>query len=304
MPHYSLLPLAIFISLTFLYRVHGQKYEYAAKCIAANEKCPSSLSKKSIHCSPYTYVKKQSKKCLKNACKFCSWGSNWKITNICQRWAIRHWCYGGKKPTGPGPHKNQNQRPSRATPMKPASTSVNEGSKVVICMSKVRPQSSWTRKGTGLTWRASAGDQIDPEGSGEMCFNFKVPVTGIYYVTAVTSAPNRSDNNDLWIKLGSGLRLFEAKSMRFRTRGSGYFKGYQNIGGNMKADILSSVDNNPHQFLSYKLSKGSQQTICMSGRSSRFTVYKFVLVQCSGDSCSRNSKHIKDSMEGMTTSSC
>lgn len=301
-PRIVLLAL-IAIALIAIFSVHcdaeSQKYEASAKCIALNEKCTRSLSKKSIHCAPYTFVKKQSKKCLKNACKFCSWGSNWKIKNICHRWAIRHWCFGGEKPTGS--NHDEEERPSISTPSKPSTSTINHGSKVVICMSKVQPKSSWTRKGTGLTWRSNTKSQIDPEGSGEMCFNFKVPKTGIYYLTAVTSAPHATDNNDLWVKLNSGLRLFN-KNMGFRTSGSGYFKGYQNLGGNMKADILSSIDRDPHQFLTYTLSKGSKQTLCMSGRSSKFTVYKFVLVQCSGDSCDRYSKYIKDSMNGMTKS--
>lgn len=176
--------------------------------------------------------------------------------------------------------------------------------KVVMCLSKVQPQSSWTRKGTGLIWKANVDNEIDPPGLGEICINFKVPKTGTYYVTAITSAPRKSDNNDLWIKLDAGLRLLHAKSLKLHSSGHDYFKGYQNLGENIKADILSSVDRNPHIFVSKEMKGGATEKLCISGRSSRFTVYKIVLVRCSGEECDRYSKHIKEAMKGITESKC
>lgn len=287
------------------------KYEAAARCIALNSKCKKSLADRSIYCKPFTYVKKQNKKCLKNACSFCSPDKKPKRRSGCNSWAIRHWCFGRKKRNGdllkakpvtaPGSTTVASAPSRKPKRIRPKGFSTGSGSKVIICLANKQPKSPWSKKGSGFIWRATAADQRDPEGTGEMCFNFKPPKTGTYYLTAVTSAPHRTDNNDMWIKLDSGLGVF-SRDMKKRESSSGYYKAYQNLGGNQKVDIISNVDYNPHQFITNTLQGGSTQTLCMSGRSSRFTVYKFVLVHCSGQDCDRYSTFIKDSMKGMTSS--
>lgn len=287
----------------------GDKYEAAASCIALNYKCTNLLASKSLYCKPETYVKKQDKTCLKNACSFCSSGGLEKLRSVCNSWAIRKWCFDGKgknagkvKPMSPSPANDVAPVAEKnATRASPNTLSTGTGSKIVICLANKKPKSPWVKKGSGLVWRPTGADERDPEGSGEMCFNFKPPKTGKYYLTAVTSAPHRVDNNDMWMKLESGLWLF-GKNMQKRNGGSGYLKAYQNMGGNEKADIISNVDHNPHQFLTNNLPAGSEQTLCMSGRSSKFTVYKFILVQCVGPNCDRKSDFIKDSMKGMKSS--
>lgn len=297
----------------------GQKYISSAKCIAAVNKCSNALSKESIHCKSHTYIAKQNEKCIKHACQFCAWGNNWKLTDICQRWGIRHACYGGTNPTGPGFYKpsNANTKATKAPTIHPRNATVPKGSdptkagatvsknyKVVVCLSKAQPLDSWTKNGAGLVWKANVDNQIDPPGSGEICFDFRVPKTGSYYVTAITSAPRKTDNNDLWIKLDAGLKLLHAKTLSLHSAGRDYFKGYQNLGENLKADILSSVDRNPHIFVAQEMKEKAVQTICISGRSSQFTIYKIVLVHCSKEECNRYSKHIRSAMDGIKDSNC
>jgi len=290
-------------------QANSDKYRAAARCIALNAKCTKFLADRSMYCEPKTYVKKQNETCLKNACSFCASGGLTKLRSVCNSWAIRHWCFGDKKKDtkgrpSPMPSSAGNtvspasaQKPSS---LEPKMQSTGTGSKVIICLANKKPKSPWVRKGSGLIWRPTEANKRDPEGSGEMCFNFKPPKTGNYYLSAVTSAPHRVDNNDMWIKLSSGLWLV-GKNMQKKDGGSGYLKAYQNVGSNAKAYIISNVDHDPHQFLTNSLQAGSVQTLCMSGRSSRFTVYKFILVHCAGAKCDRKSDFIKDAMKGMTS---
>lgn len=155
-----------------------------------------------------------------------------------------------------------------------------------------------------MIWQANVDNQIDPPGSGEICFNFQALATGSYYVTEITSTPRETDNNDIWIKLDACLKLLHAKTLSLHSAGQNYFKGYQNLGGNVKADLLSSVDRNHHIFVFQEMKERTTQTICISGRSSRFTIYKIVLVRCVKEECSRYSKHIRKAMEGTKDSKC
>ncbi|CAN8069620.1 unnamed protein product, partial [Agarophyton chilense] len=170
----------------------------------------------------------------------------------------------------------------------------------------IPPRGSWTRNGHGLEWKKDRLSGIDRPGSGQMCFSFRVPNNGNYYFTGLTSAPHPTDHNDMWVKLSSGIRLYRGKTQAFRYTTKVYIKAYQNKGKDQVNDILSSVDHDPHYFISENMLSNETQQVCVSGRSSKFTFYKLVFVRCwlGNGSCNRWDTWLRRSMKYLIDSIC
>lgn len=132
-----------------------------------------------------------------------------------------------------------------------------------------------------------------------------MPKDGTYYLTATSSAPHPTDHNDAWFRFSAGVDLYRPVSGSFRSGNSGWYKGYQNEGGNKKANYINTVDFNGHQFITKPLRAGDVYSACISGRSSRFSLYKMVFVHCENrENCSRFHPGIKAAMSDLSPSKC
>ncbi|PXF47076.1 hypothetical protein BWQ96_03153 [Gracilariopsis chorda] len=282
-------------------RTYGTFFKAAAECVARQNLCDSHVAKSSIHCKEDTFVKKQSRSCRNAACKYCTWPSSTN-DNACYSWAIRHWCA-----SFPGVQNGQTLKPGRM-PHKDPYRCVWHGrdKELVLDLKFFTAWGGWTQNGDGLEWKRYLSKGIDEPGSGEMCFKFAVPEDGFYYFTALTSAPHPTDHNDMWVRIQTGIRLYRGKTHVYWMTVRKYIKAYQNLGENRINDILSSVDHNPHYFVSEKLMQNETHTVCISGRSSRFTVYKLVFVKCSptNGSCNRWGRYIREKMNSLVEPIC
>lgn len=178
--------------------------------------------------------------------------------------------------------------------------------KVVIGLGNVMRASGWTRvKREGMQGIIFEGNRrtqsIVPAGTrGVMCFNARIEEGGQYYTTAITSAPDNTEHNDVWIRSNKGFRLF--RDGRFRnSRSTGWLKGFQNLGGNRIANTLKNIDNNGHQLVTNVESNGEVE-ICISGRSSMFEVFKIVLVKCRGTNC--RPRDVAGQLQDLSPSRC
>lgn len=108
----------------------------------------------------------------------------------------------------------------------------------------------------------------------------------------------------MFIKFNGGLHIFRAGTheqwpVRDPTM---YFKAYQNFGLDRVADIISSIDDNPHIFVTQPVQRHVPYQVCISGRSSMFSVFDLVFIKCTHHYCMRDSGYIRTEMENLNTS--
>lgn len=176
---------------------------------------------------------------------------------------------------------------------------------VAISLANAMPSSHWSKNGEGLIWKKDTLSGVDTYGIEPKCFNFMVPSSGNYYLTAITSAPHAVDHNDMWIKLSAGIALYRVETEKFLHVAFNYIKAYQNYGMDRIANVLFSVDKNPHFFVSKTMVQGESYEVCISGRGSKFTVYKIAMVKCSPDlSCNPFKNHVQSAMRMLEDSIC
>lgn len=73
----------------------------------------------------------------------------------------------------------------------------------------------------------------------------------------------------------------------------------------MMANYLVTIDFNGHQFLTNPVRAGQVYTMCVSGRSTKYSINKMVFVKCAGgESCSRFNPNIKREMQSLPPSRC
>lgn len=142
---------------------------------------------------------------------------------------------------------------------------------------------------------------VKPGAEGVMCFPVKPSMAGDYYLTAVSAAPDRTENNDMWIKSSKPLTLVKKGSPR--SGNTDWYKGYQNNGSYKIADHLSTIDRNGHYFVVPGVRANERFTICMAGRSYRYEVFKIVLTKCDRDRC-LSGLPARGSLIDSTASSC
>lgn len=178
-------------------------------------------------------------------------------------------------------------------------------------MKMVSPFSKWSYISDytgGLTWdRRNSNTGTMRAGTGEMCFDVRVVLAGFYYFTAFTSAPHRREHNDMWVRLSAGFRLLDAHTnvqKKIWRNSTSYFKAYQNFGSNMKARIISTVDRDPHILVSEWMKARQSYKLCISGRSTQFSVYTLVLVKCSRFNCQRTSDYLRSEIHNLDKPRC
>lgn len=306
-----------------------ETFEAAAKCIAEQTRCSMTMAiMTSNYCHAKVFVAQQPKRCLDLACTYCAKPDN-KEKNTCTSYAIRRWCTNpspSPEPSASAQPSSDLSSPRRAIPTKTPSpapvptsdpvklalypdeclwTPVN-AHQIVINLADVPPELPWERNGDGWVWKKNEPSGTDTPGSGEKCFDIKIRMSGSYLVTILSRAPHPTDHNDLWIMMKKGLSLYRASTDKFLKTTSGYVKGYQNAGRNREEKTLSTVDHNPHILVVDWMNEDEKHRICISGRSSKFTVDKIVLLNCyvKGDGCRRNGKPMQEAWKNLRDSVC
>ncbi|CAN8063544.1 unnamed protein product [Agarophyton chilense] len=160
--------------------------------------------------------------------------------------------------------------------------------RVTISLGSVTPADGWVRKNrdgmSGLVFRPDKNHGILKPGlEGVMCFAVRLEIPGDYHLTAVSAAPDRTENNDMWIKSSKPLTLI--RNGVVQNGNTDWYKGYQNDGGNKIADHLKTVDNRGHDFVVTNVRANENFNICISGRSYRYEVFKIILNQCGSARC-------------------
>ncbi len=322
----SLLFNAVILILiaSLLPQSNAQSFEAAAICIAWRKRCNFKLSSQSGLCHKYVGIKDQPITCVRKACKYCSWKSN-RDRAACRSNAIRKYCPIAfqtndlSNPPKPSPPQSSTQSPQQMSnsPTPPSQkpgqcTYYGQNGKVLIDFSNIIPFSKWSptsikqrnKQFKGLIWDKNGANTIYPRGTAQMCFPVNIPDPGQYYVTAITSAPHPTEHNDMWMRLSTGMNLLRARTGKFRKITNQYVKSYQNTGHNTVSYIISTVNGEPHQFVSSPMKKNEVVTLCVSARSTKFSVYGLALIKCEGLECMRTSKYMSSAVRNLNPSEC
>lgn len=281
----------------------------AAVCFAKGKDCTLETANESDVCKPNKFSKQQTDLCLKKACHFCSLQQNQNI-NECKSWAITNWC---KKAPSKSSVPTSSPKISKSLPPYPPCVYSEKDGQVAISMSNMKPQGHWSKtdNGKAVVWRQgnnrTSVDSWKSTASSQYCFNVLIQKAGTYYITAHTSAPHWSEHNDMWLRCSAGIDLYDAKTHKKRNTKmskSRFFKAYQNFGNNRIADIISSVNFDPHIFVTSPVKSNTIIELCVAGRSSKFRVYDLVMIHCVGENCKRSSNHIRETMRSLKYTSC
>lgn len=150
-----------------------------------------------------------------------------------------------------------------------------------------KPAKGWTpiRRGNfrGLVYEKSKGGGIDLPGKhGKMCFKIRPKYSGSYFYTAVSYAEHWTEHNDLWTMSSKGFHHYKWNSPRkkFVSGPQAWLKGYQNNGPAGMSGTLSTKDHDSHIFIIPNVVAGKRFTLCISGRSYRYEVFRLLLVHC------------------------
>lgn len=243
----------------------------------------------------------QPHQCRVAACRYCYTGKRRVTADVCSTDAIVKNCFKSKPAASkPAPPKRAPTKPARR-----GCVYFSGGGKVVIRATELRIGSHWNRVGDAIVWKKGGGQGIDAMGSGTVCANVRFRKGGVWYMTAVSSAPHPTEHNDAWFRFSGGVDLYRPQSGSFKKGSGGWYKGFQNNGGNKPADYIVTIDHNGHQFLTKPVRKGKVYQVCVSGRSTKFSLYKLVFIKCDGGAqCSRFNSNIKQRMLNLNPSRC
>ncbi|KAI0566147.1 hypothetical protein FGB62_12g113 [Gracilaria domingensis] len=306
--------VSIFAVLACATAQGGENY-FAAQCAGEGPRCIPWTAGSSRVCMPYRWMSAQPGPCIQAACNYCYVGSRRFDVSVCRRLAIYKNCFNGRAPTRqparpapPAPRPAPRPAPVAPRPAPPAPSGScafrAEGDKVVIPSWALPGAPGWNKNGDGsMTYKPGGGGGIDRQGSGQICANIRVKQDGQYYFTVRSRAPHGTEHNDAWFRFSGGFQLFKPGNGMVRGN-SGWYKGYQNSGGNRMADYIVTIDFNGHQFITNYLNSWTTYQVCMSGRSTRFSVYSLVFIKCSGQSCSRFGPQMRNAMSSLPTSKC
>lgn len=288
-------------------------HEASARCLSLGERCGGWLTSVSKYCAAGIPGSQQLDKCIRAACKFC--GEKMSGHAECKSWPVEKWCSTANPLITYEPSPTETMSPEEQTPRAHIyprrCISQADGGRVVISMADVPETGRWTRAplGGGLTWRADDNRTwVSPPGSGEMCFAIRFLREGRYFITALTSAPDKKEHNDMWLLFSGGIQFYNAGShepfpIEFRSSNS-YYKVYQNIGEDRRTKVISTINGQPHILISYLVDPIHTYTLCVSGRSSLFTVYSLFLIRCRGNNCRRTSRYMHRSLRNNTATPC
>lgn len=299
LPRFSIIILSLLIIQLIFTSTFGMvNNKHAAICCGLGPRCNHGIARQAGPCRPGLYMSQQSGRCRHLACQYC-YNGNRKFTKICRRLAIVKQCFGGRVHHGKRNHPKHKKSRSRGK----CAWHARNG-KIVIPTTSLNTRRPWIKQYGGITWKPNGGNGVDPMGSAAFCARIIVDKPGSYYLTVVSSAPHPTEHNDLWIRFSAGLRWFKPQGYRWLNKGNGWFKGYQNDGRKKVANYLLTKDFDGHQFVTYPLRKGQTYSVCLSGRSSKYTIYKIVMVKCDGWFCSRFGGYMRWQMSRLGSSKC
>lgn len=131
------------------------------------------------------------------------------------------------------------------------------------------------------------------KGTGDpFCVRFVLDSSGLHYFTVVSSAPQYTEHNDAWFRFSASVVGFRPASGSKMDIGRRWFKGFQNLGRNEKAGYILTGDHNGHQVFVQAM-KGVEYKACISGRSSKYTIFNMVFVRCdSFEECNRKGQKV------------
>lgn len=292
----------------------GSRYQ-AALCIVKWKKCTRRNARLSQVCKLNRKPWQQPLLCRQRACDFCKYFGP-SDTIPCMSSRMKYVCkyllpskrrYQRPKPTYPQKKKpTYHQKKKRTTKKKTKTKKVwkpfspkkqknmyrctwtGKASSIVIDLGKVyNPAKGWThiRRNhiRGLVYEKSKGVGIDPAGKhGKMCFKVRPKYSGSYFYTAVSYAEHWTEHNDLWTMSTKGFRHYKWNSpkMKFVSGPRTWLKAYQNNGPAGMSSTLSTKDHDSHTFVVPNVEKGKVFSLCISGRSFRYEVFRLVLVHC------------------------
>lgn len=299
-------------SLTVVRAQSGQNNYAAAACCARGPKCWPQHAKESQYCRTGQWMSGQSKNCQRAACRYCNKSKARRQRPVCRAIPILRNCF-NRRPPFPRPpplpsRKPNNPKPSSPRPGRRGCSFRAVGGKVVIPAMQLPAPGQWKRTNgnTAITWKPSSGGGIDrPENGAPFCIRFTPDRSGTHYFTVLSSAPHPTEHNDAWFRFPMGVTLYRPETGSVRNGGTSWHKGYENLGQNIVANYIVTIDFNGHQFITKPLTKGKTYSVCISGRSTKFSIYKVVLVNCSSLSgCSRYGGFIKSAMANLPSSKC
>lgn len=226
--------------------------------------------------------------------------------------AVMNACKLGGKSRKRNTKPKKNQRKQR--PYFKKKTSSNNGkcvwtgskNSIVIDLGKVALSKGWVRSFrngmSGIMFMKSPYRGISPKGMiGKMCFSVRAPLSGMYYMTAVSYAPHPTEHNDVWVETSKGFELWQHGRRGPNASPGSWLKAYQNKGTNGMSEDFKTIDFNGHRFLVPNVVKGQTFRVCLAGRSLKYELYKMVLTKCGGMMCKGG---IMTNMMNMKSSRC
>lgn len=295
------------VFLGMLVMSSGQKGETtnfsAARCCGLGPKCSLKDAARSKVCKPGRWMTAQPDECQVAACRYCKLNAARQRLEACLRPAIQKQCFGRSWPFTTPPSLTKRSNHTGGPKM---AGSCHAPGVIVIPASRFPLPNGWVRtpNKAGITWKPNAKRGIDPPGSGAFCMNFIPNLSGRQYFTVLSSAPHPTEHNDAWFRFPGGVILSRYHRV-FSRPGSAWLKGYQNLGGRKVANYIVHKDRDGHQFIMTSKKKGKKASVCIAGRSSKYTIYKLVIVTCPPGSesnvskCSRYSPYISGKMKNL-----
>lgn len=294
---------------------HSQKLQvhpfFAVSCIIRSTNCtPFYVRFSGNRCVARTRRLRQPRACVQYACDWCLQYKKRASSFPCKRRNIAHTCL---KYTQGYFDRRQTPRPTPAPTRRPAPTSTptstpkpspppkwknhfghctwqGRNNHIVVDLGKVPLRGVWdrvTRNGMkGIKFVRSPHAIISPRGKyGKMCFKLRAPMTGSYYMSAVSYAPHVTEHNDVWVASSKGFVLRKRYAPpRYAPPGT-WLKAYQNNGKKGMSEHFKTIDFNGHRFIIPGVKKGEVFKVCIAGRSKLYEMFRLVFVKCWGKYC-------------------
>lgn len=291
------LVLLLLVTLTLTHLADAERPYYCVLCVSKGKACSRSLARTCNICNSYTAPVNQPKACRNRVCKWCSRVRIASARALCNDSHVRAVCGGGGG--GGAPHRGDDYGRTKTPPTKASTAPAGGGGKctwtatgshAVVNLGAVKPGQGWSRVSrhgfSGIAYETSKKGGIDPPGKyGEMCFDMRVKSAGNYYFGAVSYAPHNTEHNDVWVRSSKGFWIWKKGNLWKKGRSDEWFKAYQNYGSRGIAEDFKTKDHDGHRFLIQNLKANEKLTICISGRSYRYELYRLVLAKCSGMTC-------------------
>lgn len=321
MPHSNTINILTLSILTILFSFAVSKPWPAARCMADGEMCNFGTARRSEVCVAKRPSEEQSTECVEQACSYCLRNTHFQTKYPCDSPALGSLC--GYMVASATPSSSPVLTPSLTPSISPSaspsayiSASVSPtisispsvspatptpvpsgcvwtnpgGDDVVIDLSRVAPASGWMpcyRAGyPGLIYKQHRNRGIDKKGEqGVMCFDVQAPMSGTYFLTALSYAPHNTEHNDVWVSSSKGFDLWRRGVKHSFVKPGIWRKAYQNFGTRGIAQFFKTIDFNGHRFLIPDVEKDETFQVCLSGRSYRYEMFRLALIKCEGVFC-------------------